>query len=110
MNSGDNNIASNENYSNVDIALFIGCETAYGGVGQRNLPTSIVNRGATASVGFTDTISCNAANTWTTNFYSKMRSGATLEEAVEYACNLASESSGLKSAVICGDGTIIFPQ
>ena len=110
MNSGDNNIASNENYSNVDIALFIGCETAYGGVGQRNLPTSIVNRGATASVGFTDNISCNAANTWTTNFYSKMRSGATLEEAVEYACNLASESSGLKSAVICGDGTIIFPQ
>ena len=110
MNSGDSNIESNEDYSNVDVALFIGCETAYGGVGQRNLPTSIVNCGATASVGFTESIGCSAANTWTTNFYSKMRSGATLEEAVEYACNLASESSGLKSAVICGDGTIVFPQ
>ena len=110
MNSGDGNIESNEDYSNIDVALFIGCETAYGGVGQRNLPTAIVNYGATASVGFAESISCSAANTWTINFYSKMRSGATLEEAVDYTCNLASYSSGLRSAVISGDGTIVFPQ
>ena len=54
-------------------------------------------------------ILCDAANTWTTNFYTKMLQGATLQEAVEYARDLADESSGLKSAVIGGDSTIVFP-
>ena len=48
------------------------------------------------------------ANTWTTNFYTKMLQGATLQEAVDYAEDLADESSGLKSTVICGDSTIVF--
>ena len=34
--------------------------------------------------------------------------GATLEEAVEYACNLAPNNSGLNTAVICGDRTVTF--
>ena len=38
-----------------------------------------------------------------------MLQGETLQEAVEYARDLADESSGLKSAVIGGDSTIVFP-
>ena len=91
------------------MVLFIGCETAKGGKNARNLPTTIVEHGAFASIGFSESIGCGSANTWTTNFYNKMLQGATLQEAVDYACSLASESSGLKSAVICGDSSIRFP-
>lgn len=73
------------------------------------MPSRIIEYGACASIGFSESILCNAANTWTTNFYTKMLQGATLQEAVEYARALADESSGLKSAVICGDSTIVFP-
>jgi len=98
-----------EDYSGIDVALFIGCNTANGGKDARNLPSTIVKHGAFSSIGFSKTILCGSANTWTTNFYDKMLQGATIQEAVDYACSLASESSGLKSAVICGDFTIKFP-
>lgn len=109
MNSESDNMNSNEDYSNIDIALFIGCKTAYGGRGQKNLPSAIVEYGATAAVGFSDEIDCVAANAWTVNFYTKMLEGMTLEKAVKYACEQASADSGLKSAVVCGDGTVVFP-
>ena len=106
MESGSGSIDSGENYSNIDVVLFIGCNTAYGGNGGRNLPAAIVDQGARAAVGFKDSIDCVEANTWTTNFYNKMLQGATLQEAVDYACGEFSENSPLRSAVICGDETI----
>ena len=109
MSSGSMNISSGDDYSQMDVALFIGCETAAGEKNARNLPSRIVEYGACASIGFSKSILCNAANTWTTNFYTKMLQGATLQEAVDYAEDLADESSGLKSAVIGGDSTIVFP-
>ena len=106
MESGSGSIDSGENYSNIDVVLFIGCNTAYGGNGGRNLPAAIVDQGARAAVGFKDSIDCVEANTWTTNFYNKMLQGATLQEAVDYACGEFSENSPLRSAVICGDETV----
>ena len=85
------------------MALFIGCRTAYGGQGGRNLPAAIVNQGARAAVGFKEEIDCEEANTWTTNFYDKMLQGATLREAVDYAVEKASATSGLGSGEIFGD-------
>ena len=109
MSSGSTYIQTNDDYTGLNVVLFIGCETAKGGKNARNLPTTIVEHGAFASIGFSESIGCGSANTWTTNFYNKMLQGATLQEAVDYACSLASESSGLKSAVICGDSSIRFP-
>ncbi len=109
MSSGSTYISSNDDYTGLIVALFIGCETAKGGKGARNLPSTIVEHGALASIGFSESIGCVSANTWTENFYQKMFQGATLQEAADYACNLASESSGLNSVVICGDSSIRFP-
>ena len=112
MPSGSTNISLGDNYSNIDIALFIGCETAKGGKGARNLPSTIVEYGARASIGFKEEILCNAANEWTIDFYTMMLSGATLQESVDFACNNASEVTGLdrNNVVICGDPNIRFPQ
>lgn len=110
MNSVSDYIKSSEDYRNLDIALFIGCSTALGGEGGKNLPTAIVNYGAKSAVGFAEEINCSYANIWTINFYDKMMKGATLEEAVNYACKRAPKNTGLKNAVICGDRTIAFPR
>lgn len=109
MSSGSTFIHNSDDYTGLNVALFIGCMTARGGQNARNLPSTIVAHGASASIGFSESIGCSSANTWTTNFYNKMLQGATLQEAVDYACSLASESSGLKSAVICGDSSIRLP-
>lgn len=109
MTSRSTYIQTNDNYTGLNVALFIGCNTARGGKGARNLPSAIVEQGASASIGFSQTIGCASANKWTLNFYNKMLQGATLQEAVDYACDLASETSGLKSVVICGDPSITFP-
>ena len=106
MSSGSMSISSNDDYSRMNVALFIGCRTGAGGEGGRNLPSTIVQRGAKAAIGFSESILCYDANTWTLNFFTKMLQGATLQEAVNYACGLASEESGLKSVVKCGDMSI----
>lgn len=108
MTSSSDFIRSGEDYSNIDVALFIACETAYDGNGGRNLITEIVNQGAKAAVGFEESINCSNANTWTKEFYKSMLSGKTLEEAVDKACSKFSDSSSLQSAIICGDKTVVF--
>ncbi len=100
------NISSSDDYSRMNVALFIGCDTGAGGEGGRNLPSAIVQCGAKAAIGFSGNILCDDANIWTLNFFTKMLQGATLQEAVNYACGLASEASGLKSVVKCGDMSI----
>ena len=106
ISAGSSYILPTDDYSRIDIAVFIGCNTARGKEGGRNLPSKIVEKGARAAVGFSDTIDCSDANTWTIQLYQKLLQGASLQEAVDYACDRATEDSGLKSAVICGDNSI----
>ena len=109
MSSGSTYIQTSDDYTGLNVALFIGCYTAKGGKNARNLPSTIVAHGASASSGFAGTIGCSSANTWTTSFYAKMLQGSTLKEAADYACSFASDSSGLKDIVICGDSSIRLP-
>ena len=111
INSKSDYMDPNDNYSNIDVAVFIGCYTACGGEGGNNLPSAIVEYGARAAVGFKGEIVCSDANTWLTNFYSEMQSGSTLGSAVESACQKAIAGSGLtiNDVVICGDDTVVLP-
>ena len=104
MNAGSFYISNTDSFTNAEMVLFIGCNTAYGGNGANNLPTVVVNQGATVSVGFGNSIDCGQANEWTKDFYTHMLSGCTVQEAVSLASQNKSEASGLKSAIICGDG------
>ena len=90
-----------ENYGNLDIALFVGCQTAKDGVGGNNLPTRIVELGAEVAVGFTEDIMCSDANQWTTAFWESMLNGTTVNAAVNYACSKS--DIPITQTVICGN-------
>ena len=105
MSAGSACVNAGDSFSQMDLVLFIGCETAYDGNGGRNLPTVFASNGATVAVGFSESIDCNDANKWTKDFYSHLLEGYTVQESVDFASKRRSESSGLKSAVICGDST-----
>ena len=102
MNTNSINITSTDSFSDLQLVLFVGCETAYGGSGDRNLPTIVRNNGAFVSVGFKESIDCIEANQWTEDFYEYMLLGYTVQDAVNYASDNCSSSSGLQSAEICG--------
>ena len=96
-------INTNEDYSNLNLVLFVGCNTAHGGEDGNNLPSKIVEQGAKTAIGFELSIDCNEANIWTEVFYEAMLNGDTVEVAVEAAKKATNESTGLHSVVICGD-------
>ena len=92
------------------MALFVGCYTARGGIGGRNLPTRIVELGAKVAIGFSESINCASANKWIADFYESLLSGNTVYDAVAYAKNKTSETSPLRSVVVCGDDTYTLPM
>ena len=106
MTSGSTSIATTDSFEGLDIALFIGCETAYDGVAGRNLPAVVSNQDAEVAIGFSDSINCNAANGWTEDFYMYLLEGHTVQESVDFASCNQSVSSGLQRAVICGNGNL----
>ena len=103
MTASSTYIHSTDRYDNLDLVLFIGCGTARGGEGARNLPTRIVEQGAQTAIGFTASINCAEANKWTKDFYNLLLQGETVLSAATELNHKYSEKSGLTSWVICGD-------
>lgn len=93
--------------SNLKLAMFIGCETGYGGIDEDNLMSQATWQGATTSVGFEDTIYCNEANQWLVNLFGYLDDGMTLREAcreLHYEDNW--QYTSMVSYVICGNASI----
>ena len=72
-------------FSNVELLLFVGCKTAYGGNNGKNLATASVNAGAGCAIGFSDSIACDGANTWTSSFCQFYANGDSVEDAADKA-------------------------
>ena len=104
MTSGSKSIASTDSFAGMNLVLFIGCETARDGASGKNLPSVVVNQGAEVAIGFSESINCSEANIWTIDFYSYLLAGHTVQSSVDYASNNRSVGSGLRSAVVCGNG------
>ena len=104
MTSGSTSIATTDSFAGLNMVLFIGCETAYDGTTGRNLPAIVSSQGAEVAIGFSETIDCSDANKWTKDFYSYLLEGHTVQESVDYASGNRSVASGLRSAVVCGNG------
>ncbi len=104
MTLGSVSITTTDLFDGLNMALFVGCETAYDGTTGRNLPAAVSNQGADVTVGFSDSINCDDANEWTEDFYSYLIEGHTVQESVDYASINQSLASGLRSAVVCGNG------
>ena len=108
MTNSSEAIEDDDYYSNIKLAVYLGCTTGRGGENARNLPNRTVERGAETAIGFTESITCSAANTWTENFYESLLLGNTVAEAVQFANSTVNESSGLHSAVICGNLDLVL--
>jgi hypothetical protein len=80
-------------FSNVNLLLFVGCKTAWGGNGNttNNLIVASVNAGADFAVGFEDTINCDGANTWTEYFCEYYSDGQSVWDAAANAANDTAE-------------------
>lgn len=99
-------ITNNDSFNHLDLALFIGCETALNGTNQSNFTAKVATHGAKAAVGFEDTIYCESANDWTEMFYEHFLNGGTVVSSTDYACVRVASSTGLRSAVIYGDESL----
>lgn len=104
MTSGSTSITATDSFVGLELVLFIGCETAYDGTTGRNLPAVVTSQGVEVAIGFSETIDCSDANKWTKDFYSYLLKGYTVQESVDYASGRRSVASGLRSAVVCGNG------
>ena len=97
------------NLSNMDLIMFMGCETGRGGEYGNNLPHQAVLQGATAAIGFESGIGCDSANAWLIQFWRLIE----LHYSISSACALLSVQgqyigTGLEAVVVCGNSNIIL--
>ena len=124
---GDSPIGIEEEdfYGNLQLVLFIGCNTGYGGVDANNLPSAITAKGANTAIGVNGTIYCSDANNWVETFFNKLLEGKTVQQASNLASAvlrpvLQDSHSNPKSGdgltgvvptiVICGNGSYHLGQ
>ena len=105
-------IPTNQDFSNIKVALFGACYSGQGGANALNLPSETVERGASCAVGFEGEIDCSATNMWTNSFFEYLSNGYSVYTACE---TLAEENiyrgTPFASYVLCGDGdTVLFPE
>ena len=104
-----NQMSGSLDLSNMELIMFIGCETGAGGEDGFNLPAVAVELGAQTAVGFSSTIYCESSNLWLVDFMELMLDGG----RVDMVCStLANEdlykTEQLQNYVICGvKGTTI---
>lgn len=98
-----NSSLSSLDLSNMCLILFIGCYTGAGGINGKNLPAEAVKRGATTAIGFSDSIGCSTANSWTISFARYMSGGSNVQATCEALGALATYSgTPLATPVVCG--------
>lgn len=78
-------ISDTDNFSNLKLAVFVGCETALSDESEANLAYRIFDRGANVSVGFDTNIDCQDAIIWIKYFYDYLFDGYTVENAAQAA-------------------------
>lgn len=96
-------------YSNLDLVVFVGCQTAYDGEHANNLPSRIVALGARSAVGFRNNIDCEEATQWVKRFYDLLFESDSVETAAKKACDgLGSITEN--DVVVCGDKDFEIPH
>ena len=77
---------SNDYFSDVELIIYLGCETA---AGTSNLCSASVNKGAQYAIGFADVISSPYCNDWLKVFFEKYYLNG---ESIQDACDIALSS------------------
>ena len=88
------------------LVVFLACYTGAGGRYGYNLPSKIVDRGATVAIGFQGELECNAAKTWIVEFFEQMGLGYN----VNWSVSKANDSAGIAGddVTVSGDDGYCF--
>lgn len=88
-----------QDLSKVYIAVYTGCETAYGGTGSsaRNIVTASVKAGTDFAIGFEDTIDCASASKWQEAFFEYLITESVASAAIKATNKCSSASNGINS-------------
>lgn len=85
--------------SKVDFAFFAGCETAKG---SNNITQYTYNQGAKTTLGWTVSVNDADAYAWEQKFFTKLKSGATISAAVNYANSFTYTTTTVKNTKLYG--------
>ncbi|MBO5912484.1 MAG: DNRLRE domain-containing protein, partial [Clostridia bacterium] len=95
--------------SNIDLIVFSGCQTSYGGANAANLTSVAVARGAKVAIGFEQNIDCTLANQWIIKFFELLSTGKTVGAAcITLTAMPTFANTGLASVVICGNSNTLI--
>ena len=103
-------IEDDDDFSNLKLAVFVGCQTANEGSDGSSFAEAVFNNGAEVTIGFTEDVDCEAANSWIEVFYQHLLAGKTIKKAVEEAESAVLDFTGLKSTVIYGNSLYTLAQ
>ena len=106
VSSNDAFISTNDFFNNLEIAVFVGCNTGYHTISSNNnLPSKVVEQGCIVSIGFESAINCGDANEWTEYFFEFLLYGYSVSNAINMANSLFDSSSTIRNTILYGDGT-----
>lgn len=102
-------IADEDDLSNLDLVIFMGCHTGYWGEYGVNFPSRAVECGARVAIGFRNEIRCGSANAWLETFFDQLCQGESVADAAKHASeNCPGPSLSTDEVVICGDKDAIL--
>lgn len=101
-------VGTNEiNWNNVKLAIFLACNT---GNGSNNLAYDVFKKSGwtTITMGWKQTILNVDADKWISNFNSKLASGGTVDQALDYAGSKSYSNPSIKDLSFFGEASSTF--
>lgn len=94
------------NMNKVKLGVFMGCSTASNS--SSNLPKYANSQGAKVTIGWTTDIPQADTDEWTNYFFTKLKNGGTVSQAVNFANSKTYSNNSIKNTIIYGtSGTTI---
>lgn len=79
------NSLPNNALEDLQLVVFVACETGKGGEGANNLVNAMANKGAQVVIGFEKTIYCHESDIWVNAFFNSLGDGCTIDTAISAA-------------------------
>lgn len=79
------NSLPNNALEDLQLVVFVACETGKGGEGANNLVNAMANKGAQVVIGFEKTIYCPESDIWVNAFFNSLGDGCTIDTAISAA-------------------------
>ena len=86
------NSLPNNALEDLQLVVFVACETGKGGEGANNLVNAMANKGAQVVIGFEKTIYCHESDIWVNAFFNSLGDGCTIDTAISAAKQAVLES------------------